>query len=118
MKTKYVVFNYTDNIFASADTYNTKKEAKEFITQFRKRFDNQGYYKTNNWDKINPRDELEKEYNDWFFNLYIDKHSVCKTMSNDEMIEELIADELEYRKDDSVEDLKETIEYIKNLSRI
>ena len=34
------------------------------------------------------------------------------------MIEELIADELEYRKDDSVEDLKETIEYIKNLSRI
>tara|TARA_R110000744_G_scaffold288557_1_gene399559 strand:- start:859 stop:1119 length:261 start_codon:yes stop_codon:yes gene_type:complete len=64
------------------------------------------------------RDELEKEYNDWFFNLYIDKHSVCKTMSNDEMIEELIADELEYRKDDSVEDLKETIEYIKNLSRI
>tara|TARA_R110000744_G_scaffold288557_1_gene399560 strand:- start:1161 stop:1370 length:210 start_codon:yes stop_codon:yes gene_type:complete len=54
MKTKYVVFNYTDNIFASADTYNTKKEAKEFITQFRKRFDNQGYYKTNNWDKINP----------------------------------------------------------------
>ena len=53
-KTRYVVFNYTDNIFASPDVYDTKKEAKEFIKQFRKRFDKQGYYKTNTWEKINP----------------------------------------------------------------
>jgi len=53
-KTRYVVFNYTDNIFASPDVYDTKKEAKEFIKQFRKRYDKQGYYKTNTWEKINP----------------------------------------------------------------
>ena len=64
------------------------------------------------------RDELERDYNDWFFHIYIDKDSVCKSMTNDKMIEELIADELEDRKTDTNEELKETTEHIKSLSRI
>lgn len=63
------------------------------------------------------RSEIEEKYNDWF----IENDSIVgfdKVMNKDKMIEELIADELEYRKDDSVEDLKETIEHIKSLSVI
>tara|TARA_R100000541_G_scaffold52103_1_gene59750 strand:+ start:210 stop:470 length:261 start_codon:yes stop_codon:yes gene_type:complete len=70
------------------------------------------------WYSYLDRDELEKEYNDWFFNLYVDENSICKGMTNDKMIEELINDELENRKDDSNEELKETIEHIKSLSVI
>lgn len=70
------------------------------------------------WYSYLDRDELEKEYNDWFFNLYIDENSICKSMTNDKMIEELINDELGNRKDDSNEELKETIEHIKSLSVI
>jgi hypothetical protein len=39
-------------------------------------------------------------------------------MEKSQMIEELIADKLEYRKDDSIDDLKETIKNIKSLSVI
>lgn len=70
------------------------------------------------WYSYLDRDELEKEYNDWFFNLYVDENSICKSMTNDEMIKELINDELGDRKDDSNEELKETIENIKSLSVI
>lgn len=52
--TGYIVFNYTDNIEASAETFKTKKAANDFIKEFRKRYEKQGYYKTNNWEKINP----------------------------------------------------------------
>ena len=51
----YVVFNYTDNIFATQEIFVTKKSAKKFIAEFIKRFENQGYYKTNRWEKINPK---------------------------------------------------------------
>tara|TARA_R110001632_G_scaffold76966_5_gene174280 strand:+ start:9152 stop:9400 length:249 start_codon:yes stop_codon:yes gene_type:complete len=60
------------------------------------------------------RDELEKEYSDWFGNS-IDHYPY---MEKSQMIEELIADQLEYRKDDSIDDLKETIKNIKSLSVI
>jgi hypothetical protein len=49
------VFNYTDNIYASPDTYKTKKEAKEFIDGFRKEIsERQGYYRDNRQNKIDP----------------------------------------------------------------
>ena len=38
--------------------------------------------------------------------------------NKDKLIDELIADELEYRKDDTIEELKETIEYIEKLNLI
>ena len=54
-KTGYHVFNYTDNIYASAEIILTKKEAKEFIRKFRKRYSKQGYYRNNRLEKINPK---------------------------------------------------------------
>lgn len=57
-------------------------------------------------------DELQKLYIEWF-----DDYET-PIMSKDEMIEELIESELDFRRDDSVEDLKETIEHIKSLSVI
>lgn len=54
--TGFNVFNYTDNIYASPDTFKNEKEAKDFITQFRKRYEAQGYYKDNRLNKINPKD--------------------------------------------------------------
>tara|TARA_R110000851_G_scaffold114153_2_gene239138 strand:+ start:21027 stop:21269 length:243 start_codon:yes stop_codon:yes gene_type:complete len=57
-------------------------------------------------------DELQKLYIEWF-----DDYETPR-MSKDEMIEELIESELDFRRDDSVEDLKETIEHIKSLSVI
>lgn len=49
-----MVFNYTDNIYASPEVFTSKKKAKEFIVEFRKRYEQQGYYKTNQLEKISP----------------------------------------------------------------
>lgn len=56
MKKEFKVFNYTDNIFASPDTFLKKKDARLFIKQFRARFAVQGYYRDNKWNKIAPKD--------------------------------------------------------------
>jgi len=56
----FQVFNYTDNIFASPETFKDKKSANNFIKKFRDRFKTQGYYRDNRWNKIDPKDiELE-----------------------------------------------------------
>lgn len=55
-KKKYMVFNYTDNIYASYDVFATKKQANYFIQQFKKRFEKQGYYRDSNMNKININD--------------------------------------------------------------
>lgn len=52
----FMVFNYTDDIYASPDTFLTKAKANEFITQFRKRFEGQGYYRDNRMNKVAPKD--------------------------------------------------------------
>lgn len=54
--TGFMVFNYTDNIYASPDVFSNKTKANEFIAQFRKRFEGQGYYRDNNWNKMAPKD--------------------------------------------------------------
>lgn len=48
----FMVFNYTDNIYASNDTFPTKAKANEFIKNFRKRFEAQGYYRDNRMNKV------------------------------------------------------------------
>ena len=53
-KTEYMVFNYTDNIYASPEIYKTRREAKSFIKSFRQIFEAQGYYKDNQLNKIQP----------------------------------------------------------------
>lgn len=52
----YKVFNYTDNIEASAETFKTKKAANDFIKAFRKRYEKQGYYRDNRRRQIKPAD--------------------------------------------------------------
>lgn len=64
------------------------------------------------------RSEIEEKYNDWFFHIYINEQSVCKSMEKSQMINELIKDELKYRKEDTIEELKETIEHIEKLNFI
>lgn len=56
----FVVFNYTDNIHASNEVFKTKKEAKEFIENFRNRFIQQGYYRTNYGERI-PTNQIDLE---------------------------------------------------------
>ena len=58
------------------------------------------------------RSAVEELYNEWFEeSVGFDKH-----MNKDEMIKELIEDELRHRKDDTIEELKETISYIEKLN--
>lgn len=52
----FKVFNYTDDIYASPDVYPTKKKANEFIREFRKRFETQGYYRNNRMEKVAVKD--------------------------------------------------------------
>jgi len=51
---EYKVFNYTDNIYASNQTFYSVAEANKFIKDFRKRFEVQGYYRDNRRNKISP----------------------------------------------------------------
>lgn len=43
---RWIVFNYTDGVTASHDTFPTKKQAVAFIKKFRERFKMQGHYRT------------------------------------------------------------------------
>tara|TARA_B100000927_G_C16345311_1_gene421051 strand:- start:263 stop:472 length:210 start_codon:yes stop_codon:yes gene_type:complete len=52
---KYMVFNYTDNLYATQSQFKTKKDANEFIKKFRKSFEKQGYYRDNRRNKISPK---------------------------------------------------------------
>ena len=70
---KYMVFNYTDNIFASELIFTSLKEANQFIKEFREKFKIcQGYYFTNNRERISPNeiDLLAIPHN---FNPYANK---------------------------------------------
>jgi len=57
---EYIVYNQTDGIIASPDSFKSPVEAEVFITNFRKRFRFQGFYLTSDMIKIDPADvELE-----------------------------------------------------------
>jgi hypothetical protein len=53
---KFIVMNDTDGIMASPDVF-TNEEADQFIQDFPKRFERQGYYKTARGYRI-PYDEI------------------------------------------------------------
>lgn len=40
------------------DTYETEEQAQQALTKWVKRYETQGYYKDNNWNKI-PYNEIE-----------------------------------------------------------
>ena len=54
MKEKYAIFNYTDGVFASPIRFNNEQAAMRHIEKLRDSYREQGYYITNNWDKIPP----------------------------------------------------------------
>lgn len=56
----FIVMNRTDGFTASGEVFETREEAQEFVDNFPKRYEAQGYYRNNNLEKINPQDvELE-----------------------------------------------------------
>lgn len=64
---KYIVFNKTDGITASPDTFSSIKKAEQFVKSFRERFNFQGYYFTSKMQRIDPKDVIleivtEKEF--------------------------------------------------------
>jgi len=48
----FMVFNYTDDIYATDEVFKTKKLANDFIKEFRNRYSKQGYYRDNRMNKI------------------------------------------------------------------
>lgn len=54
MKYKYVIFNETDGVYASQIEFNSIDEAMNHTEKLRDSYRSQGYYRTNNWDKIPP----------------------------------------------------------------
>lgn len=63
----YKVFNYTDNIYATDEIFQTKYDANKFISEFRKRFEKQGYYRDNQMNQIDPSEidllAIPKDFN-------------------------------------------------------
>ena len=54
---RYLIWNGTDGITATQDTYTSKKKAQQVIDDKRQQYkDIQGYYRDNRWNKIDPDD--------------------------------------------------------------
>ena len=53
-KTMYQLFNETDGVFASPETFKTTKQAEAYADKFRDRFGAQGYYLTAAGTRIAP----------------------------------------------------------------
>ncbi len=54
----FLLWNETDQVYASPEAFNTEKEAEAYALAFRKRYAAQGYYKTAGGERISP-DEVE-----------------------------------------------------------
>ena len=52
----FLLWNETDQVYASPDEFKTEREALAFARAFRKRFAAQGYYKTAGGLRISPED--------------------------------------------------------------
>ena len=52
----YRLWNETDQLFASPETYSTESKAKAYADEFRKRIAVQGYYLTVEGKRIAPAD--------------------------------------------------------------
>ena len=81
----YKVFNYTDNIYASDETFTSVANAKKFIKDFRKRFEAQGYYRDNRQNKISPNhidlEVIKSSFNPYGFakgGKFLDKNYIIR----------------------------------------
>lgn len=52
----FMLWNDTDHLFASPDTFETEAQAEAFAERFRRRFVIQGYYLTSDRRRIAPDD--------------------------------------------------------------
>ena len=52
----FLLWNGTDQVYASPEEFKTEGEAHAYARKFRKRFATQGYYKTANGERISPAD--------------------------------------------------------------
>ena len=52
----YMLWNDTDEVFASPETFETEAKAEAFAKKFRERFAAQGYYLTADRTRIAPED--------------------------------------------------------------
>jgi hypothetical protein len=52
----FMLFNNTDQVFASPETFETEDAAVRYAENFRRRFAAQGYYKTARGERIAPED--------------------------------------------------------------
>ena len=50
----YLLWNNTDQVYASPEEFRTEREAQAYALEFRKRYARQGYYKTANGERISP----------------------------------------------------------------
>jgi hypothetical protein len=54
--TGFLLWNDTDQVYASPDTFPSKAEAEAFAVTFRKRFERQGFYRNVRGEHIAPSD--------------------------------------------------------------
>lgn len=50
----FLLWNETDQVYASPEEFESERAAMEFASDFRKRFAAQGYYKTTSGERISP----------------------------------------------------------------
>lgn len=73
----YVVWNNIDNIPTHPGAFDSKKQAENFAKEFVKRFQGQGYYRDNNWNKISLEElpnYLQVIKEEEFMNHFISNH--------------------------------------------
>ena len=54
----FMIFNDTDGITATLKVFRSAKAAEKEIPKLRDKYRAQGYYRDNNWNKLDP-DEVE-----------------------------------------------------------
>lgn len=52
----FLLWNETDQVYASPDEFKTEADAMEYAAKFRRRFAAQGYYLTADGLRISPED--------------------------------------------------------------
>jgi|CXWL01.1.fsa_nt_gi hypothetical protein len=52
----FLLWNETDQVYASPEEFKTEREAQAYALEFRSRYATQGYYKTAGGERIPPED--------------------------------------------------------------
>ncbi len=52
----FLLWNETDQVYATPEQFKTAREAQAYAHEFRKRYAAQGYYKTASGERISPEE--------------------------------------------------------------